>query len=443
MNKTISKYFFYLPVTVSKGEMVLLHLPHYRKSQFSAADDIERHQNLKALKLFEFAQRHSLFYRDRVAEAITALKRGDSLASAIQTVPYMTKQDLIRSIDDLATYVRRWSSSKTTGGSTGEPVRLFKNPDALARERAATWRAYEWANVSIGDKQARFWGVPHSQSGKLKASAIDTIANRFRISAFNLTDESLDQYYKKLVSYRPDYLYGYVSVIDTLATHIESRGLAPLPGLRAIITTSEVLTAATQERLKRIFGVNVFNEYGCGEVGSIAHQCEHGSMHIMADNLFVEIDSTSVNEPGEIVVTDLFNYATPLIRYRLGDYASRGSHRCACGRTLPTLDGIHGRAYDIIKVSGGKGVHPEAVMYIFEDVQQKFKSFKHFQAIQDDIDHFTINIVPTEKWEDSTKSIIDENLRKYISPSLKTSYSIVTAIPREKSGKMRVIKSTI
>jgi len=443
MNRFISKYFFYLPITLAKGEAVMKYLPEYRQFQRLPTEQIEHWQRAQSLKLLQHAQLHSPFHKERVGYAIDALRNGASLQESMATIPLMTKSDLIEHIDKITTPDRRFSSPKTTGGSTGEPVKLFKNPNALARERAATWRSYEWAGVSIGDKQIRFWGVPHATSGKLKSRIIDFVSNRMRISAFNLSEASLQTYYQQILRFSPDYLYGYVSVIDSLATFMEESNLPPPKGLKAVITTSEVLTPSTRTRFERIFGVGTYNEYGCGEVGSIAHQCEHGSMHMMADNLYIETLNDTDKGEGEIVVTDFFNYATPLIRYRLGDYASIGTNECPCGRTLPILSGIHGRAYDLIKVPGGKSIHPEAVMYIFEGVQEKTAAFRHFQAIQDEIDHFSINIVPSQNWSDAIQHQIDAGLRKYISPELRTSYQIVQTIPREKSGKMRVIKSLI
>lgn len=444
MNKFISKYFFYYPVTLAKGELVALHLSAYRRYQYLSPAKQQVEQTHKMGALLRHASKHSAFYRGRLDNAISMLNDGAEIKEALATVPYLTKQDLIHHHDDLSTYLRRWSSSKTTGGSTGEPVRLLKNPDALARERAATWRAYEWAGVSIGDKQARFWGVPHERAGRLKAKLIDGVSNRFRVSAFELSASSIGIYYQKLQDYQPAYLYGYVSAIELLASFIIDNKLPPLNGLRGVITTSEVLSLSARSKIHTALNVNVFNEYGCGEVGSIAHECEHGGMHLMNDNLYVELDSAGCEGgEGEIVVTDFYNYSMPLIRYRIGDYASVDTTTCLCGRTLPKLKGIHGRAYDIVQSVDGRKLHPEAVMYIFEGIQQKGQAFKHFQVIQTELDRFKINIVPSAGWSEAIKDDLLTQLRRHISPTLVAQFNIVDNIQRERSGKMRVVKSEL
>jgi phenylacetate-CoA ligase len=59
-------------------------------------------------------------------------------------------------------------------------------------------------------------------------------------------------------------------------------------------------------------------------------------------------------ETGRVVLTSLYNYATPLIRYEIGDYARLGAHRCACGRMLPVLSEVHGRRRNMITLPDGR-----------------------------------------------------------------------------------------
>lgn len=442
MHKTLSKYFFYYPTVMLRGELVPRYLAEYRRFQHARPDEICRYQLAHFQRIVDHALHHSVFYQRLYKEAGLTDARALQSEADLARLPAITKQDIINSQADICTPASRWASTKTTGGSTGEPVRIRKNPGALARERAATWRAYEWAGVSIGDPQGRFWGVPHAQANRRKAQAIDFVANRKRISAFNLTPDSLAEYYATLTRFHPAYLYGYVSAINTLADFVRERQLPPLPGLRSVITTSEILTPQIRANIEDAFKVRVFNEYGCGEVGSIAHECEHGGMHIMADNLYLQIDAAD-DDAGEIVVTDFFNTAMPLIRYRLGDFASRDAGACACGRTLPRLKGIHGRAYDLVKTADGRRIHPEAVIYIFEDIQKTSKAFLQFQAIQTAIDHIAVKIVPSPLWSESTQRHLVAELTRHIDSGMQFSIELCERIERERSGKMRVVKSQI
>jgi len=440
MNKFISKFFFYYPVTLLNGEFIAFYKPFYEKFQYASSVEQFAYKQQKLKNIVDFSKKYSAFY----SQSFTKNSDIKSI-SDFEALPFLSKQDLIKNINLINTSKRRFAKVKTTGGSTGEPVKLFKTADALARERAATWRAYSWAGIGIGDKQGRFWGVPHSRKNSFKAKLIDTIANRFRISAFNLSESSLELYYGKLKTYQPGYLYGYVSAIHTLTKYCMDKGYAPIESIKAIITTSEVLSDKARKDIKTFWGVNVFNEYGCGEVGSIAHECEFGRLHVMSDNLHVEIidkDGKSANT-GEIVVTDYYNRATPLIRYKLGDFASWSDEICPCGRTLPVLHGIHGRAYDLIKTSSGREIHPESVIYIFEELQTKYAAFKKFQIVQVELDRLEIRIIKSGAWTDEIEGLISTAIKRVIDESMRISFIYCSELTREKSGKMRVVKSML
>jgi len=424
---------------LARGELVGWHLRRYRKHEHFSTLQWKRYHDTHLHRLFRYAVRHSRFHQERLADLVDNIDSTNSAKDVLRHLPFLHKTDLITHRQDLRTSKRFWLSSKTTGGSTGEPVQLLKNPSALARERAATWRSYEWAGIRIGDRQARFWGIPHSNRGRAVAKVTDFLCNRSRISAFDLSEESLARYYRQLTIKPARYLYGYVSAIETLADFVVANDFPPLPKLHCVITTSEVLTEKKREAISAAFGVKVYNEYGCGEVGSIAHECEYGSMHVMADNLIVEIDGR--DGTGEIVVTDLFNSATPMIRYRLGDFATWSAELCECGRRLPVLQGIHGRAYDLVRTASGRKIHPEAIMYVFEDIQTKSSAFRQFQVIQTTTDSFSVNIVPSPNWSNEIQSELTNALQALLGSDVQLEFDLRELIPREPSGKMRVVKS--
>lgn len=437
MSPFFAKYFFYYPVTMLNGENISRHLKTGDAFQRQATEKVKLAQNNAINNLITYVKEHSPYYREILSDVHDV--------KDFTKIPFLTKQLLIKEFNNICTSRVKGASLKTTGGSTGEPVKIYKDADALARERAATWRSYAWAKVGIGDKQARFWGVPHNAKNALKAKIIDFVSNRKRVSAFNLTKDSLDEYYQTMVKFQPSYLYGYVSVIRRFSEHVREYNLPKIESVRSIITTSEVLTDGDRKVIEDVWKVKVFNEYGCGEVGSIAHECEHGNMHIVADNMLIEIIDQDGNpaETGEVVVTDFYNYATPMIRYKVGDFATLSHEACPCGRTLPILKGIHGRAYDIIKTPSGKSVHPEALIYVFEELQQKHHAFSQFQVIQRELDKLDVYIIPSVNWSSTMESLITSGIHNKIDAAFQLNFIKVQEISREKSGKMRVVKSEL
>jgi phenylacetate-coenzyme A ligase PaaK-like adenylate-forming protein len=439
MNTLISRYFCLYPAAIFKGEPIAYFRNTYSKNQWMTRKELKKLQFKNLKSILNYAQKSSDFYQELYKNHNFFVEQLIS-TDDINNIPTVSKSDLIDHIDSIS--IRNpgfFTSRKTTGGSTGQPVTVLKNSIALARERCVTARSYEWAGIKLGDSQLRFWGIPHNSKDRYRAQLIDFVSNRTRVSAFDLSAESYSKYYRLAGRVKPKFIYGYVSVIEQLADYMLSNNLSPIESVKSIITTSEILTEKSRSKIQNAFQVRVFNEYGCGEVGSIAHECEHGNMHVMADNMLVETDSKG-NSPGEIIVTDFYNTASPLIRYRLGDYATLSDMACPCGRGLPVIEAIHGRAYDILKMPSGKEVHPESIIYIFEGLQAKTKAFKQFQVIQSHIDRIELRIVPNVEWSDEVLRLMISEVKKYIDMHIDFSVSLVGSIDREASGKMRLVK---
>jgi len=240
----------------------------------------------------------------------------------------------------------------------------------MAYEMAAMWRGYSWAGVKIGHRQARFWGVPKTRKEKLRASLIDFVCNRKRITAFNFDVESMRSATKSLMHFKAR-LFLRIYLNNKRVCIGSKRKIKAFT--ESNFTTSEVLTSGDRQLLEDTFSCKVFDEYGCGEVGTIAHECEYGVRHINVENVIVEVvDDNGIPVPsgnsGELVVTDLTGQM-PLIRYRLKDYGSIAVEKCKCGRSLQRLGAIHGRAYDVLKIQWESGF-TESFFYILLRMQK-------------------------------------------------------------------------
>ena len=116
---------------------------------------------------------------------------------------------------------------------------------------------------------------------------------------------------------------------------------------------------------------------------------------------------------------------------------------CACGRSLKIIGNIHGRAYDCIKTKEGNSFHPEIVMYIFEDIKSKNGGISQFQVIQESIDTMHVKIVKAEGYDSATEGFIAQEFKERISRTMNTTIEYVDSIEREKSGKLRLVKSNL
>jgi phenylacetate-CoA ligase len=442
LNAQISKHGLYMPVTYLKRFQIEKDLEYLKTSQYLSKNEIKRIQIDKLSNLLNYSKKYVPFYK-RILEKESI--NTSNCENVLNKLPFLTKKMIQTSPEDfLSNRKDLILSKKSTAGSTGEPFIVYKDNKALSLELSAAWRSYEWAGIGIGDRQARFWGVPLTRSDRAKAKLIDFVCNRKRCSSFGFNENKMRQYTKTLIKFKPIYFYGYVSMLREYALFFNKIKRNPPFNLKCIITTSELLNEKDKWLIRKTFNTNVFNEYGSGEIGSIAHECEKGSMHINCENLIVDIIKSSkkkcnYGDIGEIVVTELNNKAMPLIKYRTGDMASLSRNDCKCGRNLTILENLSGRFWDLIKHKDGRKFHPVIFLYIFEEAKLKNLGVRHYKIIQKDYENFDILIVPETRYQKTTEKFIIDRFKKVFDSDVDLRFILVDKIEREKSGKLRQV----
>ena len=191
----------------------------------------------------------------------------------------------------------------------------------------------------------------------------------------------------------PRYLLTYPSNLSALLDRFENGD--PLPSsLRQIRTVGETLHPGLRERCQRLGNIEIVDMYSSQEVGLIALQCPvSGLYHIQSESLIVEVldDGGQPCKPGEIgrvVITDLHNLATPIIRYEIRDYAEVGP-ACPCGRGLHSLTRIMGRRRNMVVFPDGRKHWPLVGAYRFREVAD----IRQYQAIQHSLEEVEIRLV--------------------------------------------------
>jgi phenylacetate-CoA ligase len=166
---------------------------------------------------------------------------------------------------------------------------------------------------------------------------------------------------------------------------------------KAIIASSMMLLPHERAVIENVFGVKVFDMYGCEEVGLIASECErHEGLHMNIDQLAIEVlrddgAQAGPGEPGLVVVTDLENPAMPLIRYRMEDFAEPADRPCSCGRGLPLIRKISGRVADFLRRKDGSQV---AGVSLIENSLTRIPGIEQMQIVQEDLGRMRLRVVP-------------------------------------------------
>lgn len=401
------------------------------------------------VQLFQHCEAHVPYYA-KLMNDIAVDYTKDPFRYLAQ-LPVLTKEYIRQNFtqltsDDLAQ--RRWIYN-TSGGSTGEPIRLIQDRAYLDRQTAIQLLSFTWAGRAFGEPAVRIWGSERDiLQGTMgwKMKTLNRLTNDQYLNAFRMTPEKMRAFIKLLNRERPKLIIAYTQAMYELAKFAEAEDL-PVAPQQAIVTSAGTLYPFIREKIERVFQCKIFNRYGSREVGDIAGECQaHRDLHVFPWGNYVEIlDEAGQPAPagteGNIVVTCLTNHAMPLIRYAIGDRGILSPRQsCSCGRTGQMIEKIVGRSVDTFKTNDGVLVDGEYfthLLYFRDWVQQ-------FQIIQKDPRRIVYRIVQGEA--DYGAQELDEICAKtkvIMGQDCQVNFEFTNEIQPSASGKYRYTISEV
>ncbi|NNL67032.1 MAG: phenylacetate--CoA ligase family protein, partial [Myxococcales bacterium] len=387
------------------------------------------------------AYRNAPFYRLRMQRA--GLHPEDIRGREdLHKLPFLTKDDVRENLyfDIMAENVDRRNVLRiTTSGSTGRPFVCYADREQLEFRWAATLRAQEWTGYAFGDPCVRLWhqtiGMRWDQALKERIDGL--FCNRLYIPIFEMKEDGLEQTLRTIEAKRPVLVDGYAEAFDFLARHLgDGGGIGHAP--RALMSSAQSLPQHSREVIERAFGCRVFDKYGSREFSGIAYECDaHDGHHVVSEGYLVEllVDGRPARpgETGEVVITDLNNYAMPFIRYRIGDLAvAMEQTPCACGRGAPRIGEIHGRVQAIIQGTDGRYVPGTFFAHVLKDYEY---AIERFQVIQDEPGAITFRWVPGGRFSESVLEEVLGAIRRHLGDDLKIRLDRVDHVPMIATGK--------
>jgi phenylacetate-CoA ligase len=246
-----------------------------------------------------------------------------------------------------------------------------------------------------------------------------------------------------LREWRPQTLVGYAMTLRILAeTMRDGSPIGWRP--RVVISGSGVLDEFTRRFLESTFACPIMDYYASYESGTIAWECRRcGGYHISADTVIVETlqdgQPVPAGRPGEVVVTNLHSYAMPFIRYRQGDEAVLSPRRPVCGRTLPLMEKIQGRADDVVVLSDGRKIPSHPFYYAIEPV----RGVKRWKVVQESLQVLRISIEPGPGFDEDSRRRIEHGLRAVVGEAMRIEFAIGPSLPISASQKHRQVSSRI
>ncbi len=444
MNPYIAKHFVYYPIQAIRKQKVRKYYPDVYKKQFLRPDEINRLRDAKIREIVKYSANKIPYYKRKFAELKIRPEQITKFEDMAR-LPVLSKREVLENEKEMICpgfpgkmHVRK------TGGSTGMTLHLMNENRALAMNDAIMYRCYDWHGIDIGDKQARFWGVPVTSELRWKEQLKDFILNRIRISAFDISRTACLEQYKMIKKFKPRYFYGYTTAIYGFCLFMKELGISLDDlNLSAVICTAEKMYDHHRKLFAEMFVCPVVDEYGSSENGIIAFQCKSGNMHMMSDHMCIEFldengEPVQPGEEGRIVITDFSCYAMPLLRYDIGDVGKPSDKQCTCGVNLPLMEVVEGRKEDFIKTRDGKLIHAAYLCYTLKD-----DSVHEFKMFQEAIDGLRVQIVKSPQFNDASEKMLDGKMRTALGDDIKIEFEYLEKIPRETSGKLRYFVSNL
>lgn len=352
--------------------------------QHLSADELSHLNWKKRKKILAYAFDFVPFYRHKYqSEGMTP--EDIKTEKDFERIPILTKQEIRNNLEEM---VSSHHNSKnlievSTGGSTGEPVKVYGDPNVNLD--VFGWRMLNWWGVDPSVNTAlAYRSVPQGRN-KLLNKIMWFPTKRCFLDASYMTSNSIEKFLFEYDRNKPQLIIGYVGAVHALAMYVTKNNIS-IPPPKAVWTTSAPLPEFQRQYMQEVFKAPVYSQYGSCETYWMAAECaQQRGMHIFSDVRHLEFVNASGykvadNNYGSIVVTDLENYACPIIRYKNGDRGRRKSSQCACGISLPLMDAVKGRETDSITMPNGDTISGEFLTTIFDDFPDVVRAFQIKQS---------------------------------------------------------------
>lgn len=404
--------------------------------------DYQKYIVNKKKEIVEFHLQNNSFY--------CTLNKGKSFNSWNE-LPVLTKKDLQKPLKERLSngYLEKNVFVNKTSGSSGDPFIFAKDKKAHAITWASILHRFGWYGIDFNSSfQARFYGIPLDFYGYYKERLKDFLSHRYRFPIFDLSEKVLDTILIQFKNKKFNYINGYTSSIVLFGKYLQEKNIIltdVCPTLKICMVTSEMLFEDDRKMLEKYLGIPIINEYGASELDLIAFENPKGEWQVNTETIFVEIlDENNLPVPhgkeGKIVITSLYNFAHPFIRYEIGDIGIIDEKSTLKNVYLKKLIG---RTNDFAVLPSGKKSPGLTFYYVTKSIIKDDGNVKEFIIRQKKIDHFEIDYVSSTELNEIQIKEIEKSIAEYLEPGLTFTYNRKTILERTKSGKLKQFQTDI
>ncbi len=383
----------------------------------------------------DYAINHTVYYKSKKNEYLEL----NSLDEIIKW-PILEKKVLKAETEKFYSSEVDSSNSRTlyTSGSTGSPMKIKVSVNDLQLRFRLLLKTMIESGYDPIKPMGRITG--HDISDENVIYRKDYLNKHFFLSAFHLSQDSIQKYYDVIVQNRLETLEGYPSAIYVMAKLFEQNNLR-VDCVENVFTTAEKLHDYQKEQIEKTFGCKVFDYYGSNEQSIFIFTCKEGRLHTADATGLLEIldDENNPVKPGEagsMIVTSLTSHFMPLIRYKIGDSCIVSEDQnCSCGNGGLILDEIIGRDEDVFKTVDGNYITRFSVVlkYLPSDVLESQLVLNNGKMLIT-LYYVSSSTIVSEKFSDFEKALVAKVGIQYT-----IEYKEVDEILKTSRGKKRAV----
>jgi phenylacetate-CoA ligase len=311
-----------------------------------------------------------------------------------------------------------------------------------ANKLAVVLRSYQWAGYVPGKKTFSIQSYTFDNPDSF--SKYFPFVKLWRFDAKKLKKDTGLELIDLIDKVKPSVFIGYPFSIFMLTQFAEREGRYIHP-IESIVTAGETLSERRRELLEGAYKCKVYDFFSHHENVAVITECKYQTKHICEDFAYNEIVDESGCDAsdqviGELVGTGFYNYAMPLIRYRVGDKVIIDNEQsvCGCGRHFRIVKEIVGRQNDYLETPDGR-----LLGNVLEHSVDNARGVILSQCVQDAIDHIYVNLIVEKEFSEESRRELEKGLRKRLGNEIKIDFKVVSQLERSKSGKTPFIISRI
>lgn len=394
-------------------------------------EEIAQWQDLRVRKLLHHAYFRTRYYRklfDELGLHPDDIKSRDD----VNKLPILDKSTVLAYFDQIISdnidYIPHKVSA--TGGSTGDPMPYLLDHDSWSFSNANSIINWEKTGYKYGDKYLALGSTSLfiNKKESLKHKIYYALKNKVARNGINMSESVCMEYMALIKKKKIRFIYGYASSIYLLAKHVLEQN--EKVRLVACITTAEILTDQYRKTISEAFQCKILDAYGAHDGGITAFSHEKG-FYETGYNCLVRVEKKEINGQGAALLTDLTNFAMPLINYKLGDELQIDDTKNAgYPYNGQIINKVLGRTSDIIELENGSTLTGPGFTILFKDLP-----VEHYCIEKTDVNEITCSIIKLPQYDQGHENLIRSTFIKHIGEDAGLRIEYMTEVPLTNSGK--------